>query len=189
MESPFVYWKNRSVKHGAIVTDLEGVDKVYAMMDGESFANIFPSTAAFHFDPAYKRDTLLVDSLINIEGMLVCSQRLKDFIESHHPDKVEYLPVAIYDHKDKPVSEPYFIVHPIDPVDCIDFDKSDLVWSALDKTSLLHVQHLELDQTKVPATRLLFRATAHTARVILKREFALQIEKAGFKGAGWAEID
>ena len=188
MERAFVSWKTRSVKNGAAVTDLRGVDRVYAMMDGESFKNGFPAGAAFHFNPDFKRDTLLVDCLINIENMLVCSERLKSFIQAKSPDKVEYLPVTVHDHKGKGVADPYFIIHPIDPPDCIDFAKSDVTWSAMDKSTIQFVDHLEFDEARVAPSRLLFRAKAYNGAILLRREFAREIEAAGFKGAGWREI-
>lgn len=189
MPPPFVYWKSRAVKRGAALTDLKGVDKVYELNDGESYEHRFPTSAAFRFNPEFKRDTELVDSFLNVNGMLVCSQRLKDFIASHQPSKVEYLPVAIHDLKGKVVCAPYFIVHPIDPVDCIDLATSDVVWSELDSTTFLFVRHLEIDAAKVPADRILFRAKAHNEETILRREFALAIAQAGFTGTGWIEIE
>jgi hypothetical protein len=188
MEPAFVSWKSRSVKNGAAVTDLQGVDRVYAMMDGESFKDVFPLGAAFHFNPDFKRDTLLVDCLINIENMLVVSERLKNFIQGKNPDKVEYLPVTVHDHKGKAVADPYFIIHPIDPPDCIDFPKSNVTWSQMDTSSIQFVDHLEIDATKVAPSRLLFRAKAYPGAILLRREFALEIEAAGFKGAGWRAV-
>jgi len=189
MESPFVYWHTRSVKNGAALTVLKGVDKIYRMKDGESVQADFPTDAAFHFDPEFKRDTLPVDAYLNVEGMLVCSKRLKEFIEARSPAKVEYLPVTIFDHKGKALLDPHFIVHLVEPVDCIDYDKSEVTWSASDPSSLLDVEHLEIDPARVPADRRLFRAKGLKGKAFMPRAFAEEIEGAGFKGAAWIDID
>lgn len=188
MDAPFMYWKNRPVKNGAVVTTLENVSAAWAMTDGESFKDRWPVNAAFRFDPEFKRDTLPVDSYHSIENMLVVSKRLKEFIETRSSAGLEYLPVTIYDHKGKPLAEPCFIVHPVDPVDCIDLAKSQVEWSISDPTCIDEVDHLEIDASKVPADRLLFRAKALKRSLIVRSSLAREIEQAGFTGAGSKRI-
>lgn len=187
MNPGFVIWKTRAVKDGAVVTDLKGVARAHAMANGESFEKIFPPTAEYHFNPDFKRNTLLVDCLINVGTRIVASERLKDFIQARQPEKVEYLPVRVLDLKGKPVAAPYFIVHPIDPPDCIDYTKSKIDQAASDP-DFLSIDALVIDETKVPPKRLLFRAKSYPDKLLLRREFALEIENAGFTGTGWLEI-
>lgn len=189
MNNRFVRFDTVAVKNAAAVMDLRGVANSEDMMGGASFKDVFPSTAAFHFNPDFKRNTLLVDCLINVENMMVCSERLTDFICSKSPDKVEYLPVTVFDIKGKPVAASYFIVHPIDPPDCIDVAKSDVTWSALDPTTIRYAEHVEIDEARVPAHRLIFRPKSFPGMLLLERELALDIEKAGFTGIGWDEIE
>ncbi|HZE90448.1 MAG TPA: DUF1629 domain-containing protein [Rhizobacter sp.] len=188
MSNPFVQFDTVAVKNAAAVMDLQGVANSEDMMDGVSFKKAFPSTAAFHFNPDFKRNTLLVDCLVNVENMMVCSARLKDFIQAKKPDKVEYLPVAVVDLKGKAVADAYFIVHPIDPPDCIDVANSDVTLSALDPGVIRYAEHIEIDASKVPEGRLLFRPKTFPGILLLRRELALDIEKAGFTGIGWDEI-
>ncbi len=187
MNPGFVYWKTRSVKEGAVVTDLQGVARAHAMANGESFEKIFPATAQYTFSPDFKRNTLLVDCLINVGTRIVCSERLKNFVKERSPEKVEYLPVRVLDHKGKPVEAPFFIVHPIDPPDCIDHAKSKIDLAASDP-DFLSIDSLVIDETKVSPKRLLFRAKSYPDKILLRREFALEIENAGFTGSGWLEI-
>ena len=188
MNNRFVRFDTVAVKNAAAVMDLRGVPDSEYMMVGESFKDRFPPTAAFHFNPDFKRNMLLVDCLINVENLMVCSQRLTDFIRSKNPDKVEYLPVTVFDIKGKPVEAPYFIVHPIDPPDCIDVAKSDVTWSAFDSTSIEYAEHVEIDEARVPPCRLVFSPKSFPGMFLLQRELALAIEKAGFTGIGWNEI-
>lgn len=186
---PFVAWHTRSVKRGARLGRLVGVNEVFRLLDGESVVETFPRDAAFHFDPDFKRDTQPVDCFLTVERLLVCSQRLRAFIEARAPEHVEYLPVTVFDHAGTPLVGPFFVVHPTDPPDCIDFQKSIVTWSASDPTSLLDVEHLEIDATKVPSGRLLFRARSLRSLFLLRANFALDLERAGFTGAGWLELE
>ena len=189
MSNRFVQFDTVAVKHAAAVMDLRGVHDSAYMSLGESFKDRFPSTAAFHFNPDFKRNTRLVDCLINVMNMMVCSERLTDFIRSKKPDKVEFLPVTIFDMKDKPVAASYFIVHPIDPVDCIDVAASDVTWSVLDPTTIRYAEHVEIDEARVPPQHLIFRPKSFPGMLLLQRELALDIEKADFTGFGWNEIE
>ena len=119
---------------------------------------------------------------------MVCSERLKDFIQGKNPDKLEYLPVTVFDIKGNSVAASYFIIHPIDPPDCINAAKSKVTWSAFDPTSIEYADHIEIDETRVPPGRLVFSPKSFPGMVLLQRELALAIEKAGFTGIGWAEI-
>ncbi len=189
MSNRFVRFDTVAVRNAAAVMDLRGVPDSGCMMVGESFKDRFPATAAFHFNPDFKRNTLLVDCLVNVENAMVCSLRLTDFIRSKNPDKVEYLPVTVFDIEGKPVDARYFIVHPIDPPDCIDVAKSKVTWSPFDATSIEYAEHLVIEQAKVPQGRLVFSPKSFPGMLLLQREFALDIEQAGFSGIGWHEIE
>ena len=109
-------------------------------------------------------------------------------LAARSPSGLEYLPVTIFDHRRVALPEPAFVIHPIEPVDCIDLSRSRLEWSVSDPTAIEEVDHLELDASKVPASRLLFRAGALKRSVIVRRELMLEIEQAGFTGVGWKKI-
>jgi hypothetical protein len=80
------------------------------------------------------------------------------------------------------------LVHPIDPIDCIDLEESKFVWSKVDPNTMLTVNHLVLDNTKIPKNRLLFRAKKYAEKIIIERELAQEIVDSGFTGAKWIEI-
>lgn len=186
--NPFVAWSSRPVEGGAVLTQLQGMDRAFAMDDGESFAGAFPTGAHFRFDPDFKRDTLPVDFYINVDGMMVCSARAMEFIRAQLPDAVEYLPVGILDHKGRRLAQPHWIVHPIDPPDCIDLDASKVTWSSLDPDSIQRYRHLEIDPGRVPAGRQIFRPKACPSLLALRRGFAETLVQQQFSGAGWKEI-
>lgn len=189
MNQALVSFESCAVKKGVFVMDLEGVEDSYDMVDGKSFKDRFPSAATFRFDPDVKKNTVLPDCLINVESMMVCSERLKNFIQNKNPDKVEYLPVKIFDLANKEIAASYFIIHPIDPPACIDFSTSEVTWSKQDPQSIRYYKHLEIDENKIAPTRLLFRPKACPGVILLQREFAIEMIEGGFTGMGWREIE
>jgi hypothetical protein len=184
----FVIWKRARIANAAQVEALLNVPNVYELKYGASAVG-FPTNAAFRMNPDYKRNTTLIDSVFNVEAMMLCSERLKDAIEAFHPPKVEYLPVTILDHKSKAVPEKYFIVHPIDPPDCIDLNKSDLEWSDTDKESILGIDSLVIDEKKIGPDRLVLRPKRFNQMHLVRRDLAEKLAETGFTGFGFGEIN
>jgi len=189
MPSRFVIWKSRPIPHGCSVTELHGVERVFLLNKGYSALASFPKKAEFRFDPDFPRNTVLADNLINSEMMIVCSERLKIFLEASLVEKVEYLPVHLKDHKSKQVAQFYYIIHPIEPPDCIDFEQSIVEWSGVDKESILLVKKLVIDDSKVENNRLLFRPKSFYNITLIDRDLAVAIDGQGVTGVGWIELE
>jgi hypothetical protein len=117
----------------------------------------------------------------------VASSRLKTFIESQAPAHVEYLPVTIVDHRGKPVKREYFIIHPVDPADCLDLEQCEPTWSAIDKTKIKRVKKLVIDETKVGKDRVLFKPQSFYNIILARRELAEALDKEHFIGLSWIE--
>src|SRR5438552_3993429 len=120
MRSNYVVWDTKVIPNACVLQDLVRVEKDYQLRKGVPLASTFPEDAAFTMDPDFPDNTVLTDNLLNTNMMIVASMRLKMFLERQSLRKVEYLPVTIINHKGKPASREYFIVHPIDPVECLD---------------------------------------------------------------------
>ena len=188
MTSPFLMWEPDSVKNGFLVTELFGVERVHRMKKGESFEAIFPKKAHFRFDPDFKRNTALVDCVLNIHGMMLCSERVKDFVMAKQPEALEVLPVPVLDHKKKPVEASYFLLHPTMPPDCIDFKRSKVERSPDLPELIMDASHLVIDPAKVPAARLIFRPKGYHGVLLIRRELVAELRAAGFSGAGGREL-
>lgn len=189
MHQEFVQFDTVAVKGGVVVMDLQGVDGAFDLTDGASVQASFPATAAFHFNPSFKRNKQLADCLVNVEGMMVCSARLKAFIESKMAEGLEYLPVRLVDLEGRVVPDPYFIIHTIEHVDCIDLAKSSVTWSTIDPTSIRFAKHIELDPARVPDRRLIFRPRSFPGLLLVRRDLADEIEQLGFSGIRCRPID
>jgi uncharacterized protein DUF1629 len=186
--SDFVIWQARIVPQACVLNKLIGVDNEFELNDGITRAANFPPSAGFQMDPDKPRWTLLVDNVFNVCMLLVGSQRLKEFLESRGIVKMEYLPVGIINHKRKRAPESYFILHPIDPVECLDINRSGVTWSQIDNQIINEVRHLAIDASKIPADRMIFRPRYFSDVVLVRRELAVAIDQEDFTGIRWVEL-
>ena len=188
MKSSFVIWDSKVVPHACVLKELVGVEKPYRLRKGLSVAADFPDDAAFTMNADFPNNILLTDNLINTDEMIVASAKLKHFLERQELSHLEYLPVTILNHKGKPASRDYFIVHPIDPVDCLDIKKSQPEWSAIDKTLIESVEKLVINE-EVVKNRALFKPKSFYQVILTARRLSTAIDKEGFVGTNWIELD
>jgi hypothetical protein len=190
MKKPsFVIWDSAVVKNAVVLHLLKGVEKEYQLRKGIPRAATFPSHAVYTMHPDFPHNTILVDNLVNTGLRIVASQRLKEFLEKQAVPKVEYLPVAIVNHKGKAASNDYFIVHPVEPVECLDLEKCEPTWGEVDETSIDEVRQLVIDETRVDPGRQLFRPKQFHQVILARRTLAEAIDAAGFTGIRWIELD
>src|SRR5262249_52340497 len=128
------------------------------------------------------------DTLLNSHRLVIASARLKRFLESQGLSRVEYLPVTILNHKGRPASRDYFIVHPVDLDACVDVKKSEVEWSAMEPSSIDSVTRLAIDETALDRTVALFRPKPFYDVVLVRRPLAEAIDAQGFSGIRWIEL-
>jgi hypothetical protein len=186
--SNFVIWKAKDEPHACVLKDLHNVPDLWELSDGVSRVTGFPTDAYFDMDPDYPHDTLLVDNLANTDRVIVASSKLVTILQHFHVSPVEYLPVAIEDHRGKTAAS-YTIVHLIEPVDCIDNAKSVLRWDSIDTDAIARVKKLVIDEAKIPVGRLLFRPKHLSQVTLVHRELAEAISREGCTGVRWIEIN
>lgn len=190
MSKAFLMWRHDLADGAVVLKDFTGVAKKFPLHDGLSLAEGFPLDAAFHMHPDHPDDLLLQDSLANSDMCLVVSERLKRAVQALAPPRVEYLPVGIVDHRGRRIREPYYVLHPVDPVDCIDAAASEAEFDTLlDPESIESVQQMVLDEARVPADRQIFRLAHYWGAIVVRREFALALDAGGFTGVRWLEPD
>ncbi|NRF66446.1 hypothetical protein HLB44_05575 [Aquincola sp. S2] len=187
MTAEYVIWKYVSVPHACVLNKLTGLEKQFRLRRGVPLQADFPDDVAFHMHPDFPNDLVLADNVLNINQSNVVSPRLRDFLAGRQLPSVEFLPLKIIDHKGRGAGN-YFIVHPVDPIDCIDrsqsvFEESDLVEGAIDSMS-----RLVIDPARIPAGRPLFKLQAFSDITLVHRDLTAAIDQQGFSGIGWTEI-
>lgn len=184
-----VIWRVENVPGAVNLYQLDGLEKSFRLSKGVPLLDGFPSNVAFRMNPDFPQDRGLPDCIDNVKDALLVSERLHAFLSAAALPKVEFLPVAIVDPEGRPVSRTYVVVHPVEPVDCVDLEASVYGQSEIVAGKLQDVAKLVLDPSRVPLDRPLFRARGLTRAVFVERSFADAIRREGFSGVGWAEIE
>lgn len=188
MNSNYVIWDSEAVDGACVLDELRGVEKVIELNKGIPRSAGFPEGAAFTMNPDFPDDMMLVDNLINTDMLIVVSENLQRFVESKNIPCVEYLPVAIIDHKGKPAGTPYFILNPVQPVDCLDLQRSKAQMHAIAKTQVNSVERLVIDESRVDPDRLVFRLKGFYRVTLVHRDLAKELDSEGFVGNRWIEL-
>jgi uncharacterized protein DUF1629 len=166
----------------AVLTSIRNVKDAWQIAKGIPRAKGFPKDALFEMDPKFKKYVALSDNMANEERMLVVSKKLKDLVEARGPRRVEYLRVGVLNHKKKPVDDEYWIIHPVEVVDCIDTKRSDIDWNAIDKEKIASCEKLVLKANAIDGKHLLFRPKHLEYYVMILPELANAIREGGFTG-------
>ena len=188
MEANYLIWERDIIDGACSLDSMKGFDDDWQLLDGIPLAGSFPASAKFQFDPDDPTGIKLTDSLYNADRLVVASERLRALLEEARVPLVEYLPVPVHNHKKRPVGEPYCIVHPLQPVDCLVIDACEPRWSRLDKTNIDRLKRFVIDESRVAPERLLFRAKHYNRAILVHRSLARKIDAAGLTGARWIEL-
>jgi len=176
------------VPNGVKLYKLTGVQDQFELNEGVPRAANFPEEACYSMHPDAVHNTVFTDTLLNRSMLIIISPKLRDFLRSQRLTRVEYLPISIRNHKGKVATRDYCILHPIDPVDCLDLKKSKVEWGMIDKTCIDEVTKLVIDETKIEPSRAVFRMKSFFDVVMVRRDLAEKISKSGFTGIEWTEL-
>ena len=183
MAEDFVVWDSLAGSKYIAVKGLLDVPDVFEIKRGVSRASGFPPAAHFAPDPRSAKSAALPDSLVNLEGMILVSARLKEVLAPL--PLVEILPVQIDGHPDAP----YFIVSPLQLVDCIDQEASEVDWNAIDPTLISGLAQLVLKEDAIPDDAMLFRPKHLPHKHLLRRSVAEDLVARGFTGVKFWAVD
>ncbi|GAA5182354.1 hypothetical protein GCM10025771_31450 [Niveibacterium umoris] len=185
--SNYVIWKYASYPAGCVLQDISGFEDTYKLKNGTPLTGQFPRGVSLHMNPDFPDDLALGDSLLNSDMIVVGSARLKDFLIARAIPNLEFLPVAIVDHKGRLASEDYFIVHPTVPVDCLDRKASAYEEDILDPDSIGFISKLVLDEAAIPPDRQIFSMAGYWDLTFARRDLAEALIAAGFTGIRFIE--
>lgn len=163
---------------------LRGVvmDYNHRLVDGYNYApGTFPTTAKIYMDPDFKKDTKLVDDVMNDSSAKVCSKRLVEFLKAKKLKNIDFLPVTIFDHKKKVASTDYSIVHPIGLQDAIDMKASEPTLNPFDK-SVSFVKRLVFDKSRIDPEVRIFRFAGLKRPVFIEETLADELKAQNFVG-------
>jgi hypothetical protein len=184
----YLVWSPSNKTPNSVALDiLKGFDSVDRLWRGESLVGEFPDDAVFRMRSEFPENTVLTDSLSNLDSLIIGSQKLKEFLESQDVSNVEYHAVTIRDHKNKVVKSRYYIINPVSNVECLDAAASGAVMSRTNKTKVKFLNKLVLREDAVDQTRKMFRVAHFDMITLVREDLATAIDKAGFTGIRWVE--
>lgn len=187
-QGDYLIWAAGRIDDNVVLNEIEGFDEVSDLNRGVPQGGKFPSAARYTMNDDFPDNTVLTDSLFNTDDLIVGSERLKELLDKRKVTKVEYLPIKVVNHKKKPVGKNYFIIHPVDPVDCLDKGKSGVTFGKIAKTTVKSVDKLVLDPKKLGPDRELFRIANFPVVTLVRRDLAKAMDAAGFTGVRWVEL-
>ena len=190
MKNEFVIWEYKTVRHASgleMLPDCGFDDEAGDLLNGGPLAARFPSDVRLTMNADTPNDTVLPDNVSNIRMLVLVSPRLANFLRQRNLPAVEYLPVTVIDHKGTLLAEPFSIVHPIEPLDCVDESAS-----VFERSRILgryrKFDRLVLDPARIPAERALFRIAKFWSATLVRRSLAEELLAAGFTGLAFAEL-
>jgi len=186
--SEYAIWKYTKVPFDAVLGPLKGLEQRSRLLKGVPLQKGFPDGVEFRMDPDFPNDLVVPDNILNLNMLVLVSARLAASLQARNLEKVEYLPVSIIDHKGRSAGPGYVIVHPIDPVDCIDTSLSVFKLSPIDPNNFDSFKKLVLDTTRIPDDRWCFRLKGFWDIVVVRKDLAESLDKEAFSGLGWLQI-
>ena len=182
----YLVWDATYAGNACHLLGVRKVEYTNQLVEGYEFGDTFPADAVMSMSPHFKKDTKLVDDVMNAARVKVCSKRLVDFLKSKKLKNVEYHPVTILDHKKKVASTEYSIVHPIGLQDAIDLKASVPEINPIDQT-VDAVERLVFDKSRIDPKVRLFRFAGLTRPVIIDSALADELKAQNFVGLAFLD--
>jgi hypothetical protein len=113
--------------------------------------------------------------------LFVASERLRELLEQHAPRQIQFLPIHAT-FRAKPVTDvTYWVMNILNLLDCVDDDRSEWrPWPG--EPHRKWYDRIELDAARVPKHIQIFRPSAESSAVLVRRELAETIIAAGITG-------
>jgi hypothetical protein len=168
--------------------------------EGEPIAGRWPKEARICLDSKEARrlqgairayGPLLMGELIGTTcNSLIAGPKLRELIERYCPGvPIEFLPLSIYRSQDakRPLPGTYCFVHPVGFHDCIDLERSSVLWDD-DHREPLNVRETVIDAKRGAAAPQLFRPLHDWSSYIIRYDLAKAISDAGLDNVLWEKL-
>ncbi|MCI0640690.1 MAG: double-CXXCG motif protein [Gemmataceae bacterium] len=157
----------------------------YRMSRGVRIADEYPPDASLYMRDEYPG--MKLSSLIgNTKSFLITSMPMKEVIDNLCKSEIEYLPLAIYNHKRRLASRDYFIINPIGGVDCLNLKASEIEYFEGD---IVGIDKYVLDTDKLEKCPDLFRIPQHLEMYVISERLAEAFQKNGFTNIVLEELE
>jgi hypothetical protein len=143
----------------------------FRMAIGELMGDDYPTDARVYLDRS-SPGVELSDLVANSNDFLILSSSVQKRLAGSLSEPVEYLPLAIYNHKRRLASSEYFIVNPLGTVDALDRERSKIEWLGAD---IVEIEKLVLDPEKLKHAPDLFRLKEEPSAYVISQRLIAQL--------------
>jgi len=184
-----VVWRKVYKEGFCVIANPEGFDKQFLLLEGIPLTECWPAGVVCRMSARYPKDIELSDSLYG-GNYPVISKRLKEAIsQGDGGARVEYLPVTILNHKERVASADYFVVNPLDTIDCIDKERSGVRWNNINPNVISSLKMMVLNEDAIPSNLGVFRPRHMLAAYLMSRGLADALTTQGFTGLSFTETE
>ena len=153
----------------------------YMMSMGESITKEYPPDACIRM--SNKSKAMQLGGLVgNTHSLMIVHRLIKDLILEHDQrhDVLEFLPLQIYNHKNRIASADYFIINPLGADSCLDLKKS--VIKRDEDGSVISVKKMVLSKKLIDKKKAVFCPSEDSQNYIVREDWVKKV-----KGLGLAE--
>jgi hypothetical protein len=185
--SGFVVWEGSYKEGFCVITSPEGTKHRGTLLKGIALADQWTDDVVCRMDPDYPKDIQLSDNLYGSSYLIVSRQLKESLVALTGSSNMEFLPVSILNHKDRVVSDEYYILNVLDKFDCIDQAKSVVEWSEINPNAISSCDALILKEDVLPENAVIFRPQFLLSTILVKREIATKLLASGLTGLAFLE--
>ncbi len=183
----YLRWRNgRETPYGCVLSTMTGLSALSPLWQGEAVAQKFPTDVEFLMSPDFPDDTVLTDNLHNNFHLIIGSEKLVKYLKQLPAADLEYLKVAIRDHKRK-IAGYYFVINPVGALDCLDREASGAVL-APGTDAIIDVDEVIVKHEMLDGSRILVRIADFPEGILVRADVAAELGERGFTGIYFEEL-
>ena len=117
---------------------------------------------------------MLTDFIENSLRCLIVSQRVKDVVDEHNSEGIEWLHLSIINHKGRVASNEYYFLNPIGSHDVLDYDASTI--RRRDDGSIRKITKAVLDGSKLDNVPHIFRVKDLKSKYVISEALVTKLK-------------
>jgi hypothetical protein len=176
----YFLWRSDRGEEFCVIEEPD-ISKSWELTKGMPRLETLSSPIPCKMNPAFRKEVRLSDNLYGA-SVPVISRRTREVLEASTTNRVEFLPARITNHKRRVEPEEYFVLHPLDMVECIDTEASGVEWNRISPDRISRCRTLVLREDAIPADFKIFRLAHWGSSIIVRQDLAESLQGAGLTG-------
>jgi hypothetical protein len=185
----FVFWTVGRVPQACHLDEVTNLEEAYRLHDGLPLADGFPSDVTFQMKEDFPDDTLLTDTLINVNSVLIISEKTKEALTELGVKDVEYLPVVIKDHRGKASKTQYYVLNPLVWAPLLKFQECEPTMNDLIPDMAESLSAFVVDPEAAAKAPLVFHIQHIPEYVGIRTSLARELDARGLVNNRWIRPD